>query len=102
MAPKKNDFNLDDFTQKTNTTADGLKKLDTRVKKIEELTEASLLLKMFTKDTDLQDAFRKLIWETIKGKAWTCFYWLAGAAIVIPVVSKLFGLLVLKLFGWDI
>ncbi len=99
MSVKKNDFDQDLYVQKVDLAHDKLKKIESRLEKIENLTDASLLLKIFKKDTDLRDELEKLIWQTLKNKAWKTFFWLAGAAIVIPIVSKLFSLFMLHVFN---
>lgn len=102
MAIKKNDFDQDSYATKVDSATEKLGNIESRLKKIEELTDASLLLKIFKKDTDLKDELGKLIWQTIKDKAWQAFLYILLASIIIPVFSKLFSFIMAKAFGANI
>jgi len=96
---KKNDFNQDAYVDKVDSATEKLEKVEGRLAKIEELTDVSLLLKIFKKDTDLRDELTKLIWKTIKDKALQAFLYILLAVILIPILSKLFSIFMLKFFN---
>lgn len=99
MPLKKNDFDQDSYVQKVDSATEKLEKVENRLKKIEELTDATLLCKVFEGDVKLREAFGKLIWQTIKDKAWQAFLYVFLACLILPILSKLVSLLFLKVFN---
>ena len=98
MTVKKNDFDQEEYVEKVDSAHDKLKAVEGRLKHLENLTDASLLLKTFRKDSDLRGELENLIWKTIQNKAWLGFLWILGAVIIIPIFSKIFFVVMSK-FG---
>lgn len=101
MPPKPNDFDPDLYTQKVDSAHDKLKKLEGRIKHIEQITDESLILRIFQKDKSLRDEFEKLIWNVICNKALFGFLAVLAAVIIIPVCAKIFHTLMLNIFKID-
>lgn len=102
MATKKSDFDQESYIKQVDSAHEKLKGFEGRLKHIENITDASLILKIVRKDVELRTELQNLIWLTIKNKALTGFLWLLGAAMLIPLLTFTFAKIVFKVTGLDI
>lgn len=88
--------------QKVDSAHTKLQSIEGRLKRIELLSDGSIIYRAFKKDSELRDEMEKLIWRTIVGKAFVGFLWILGGVIVIPLAAKIVSVIALRMFGVDL
>lgn len=99
MATKRNDFDKDAYVQKVDNAHTQLKNVDGRLKRLESLSDGSLIFRTIRKDAEIKEEIESLIWQTIVKKCWIGFLWVLGAAILLPIISLAVSKIAFKLFG---
>lgn len=93
------DFDEEIYVKKVNSAHELAEKLEKRVSKIEEITDAGLIFRAIKKDNEIREELGHLIWQTIKHKFWSVFFTILAAAIIIPLFSLLFKFIFLRMTG---